>query len=42
VSLAPFLLGRSSLEEKPVFFYRGNLLYAVRIDQYKVIAGRGN
>ena len=40
--MAPFLLGRSSLEEKPVFFYRGNLLYAVRMGHYKVIATRGN
>ena len=25
-----------SVEERPVFFYRGNLLYAVRMNQYKV------
>ena len=36
VSIAPFLLGEEELEDKPVFLYRGNLLYAVRQGQYKV------
>ena len=25
-----------SVEDRPVFFYRGNLLYAARMNQYKV------
>ena len=30
------LLGKRHDEDHPVFFYRGNLLYAVRWNQYKV------
>jgi len=37
VSIAPLLMEdkKVEVEERPVFFYRGNLLYAVRLDSYK-------
>ena len=42
VSIAPLLMEdkKVEVEERPVFFYRGNLLYAVRMDSYKVLQQR--
>ena len=42
MSIAPLLLEdkKVEVEERPVFFYRGNLLYAVRLDSYKVLQQR--
>ena len=42
MSIAPILLEDKEVEveERPVFFYRGNLLYAVRMDSYKVLQQR--
>ena len=42
MSIAPLLLEdkKVEVEERPVFFYRGNLLYAVRMDSYKVLQQR--
>ena len=35
-SMATILLGKVNSEGHPVYFYRGNILYAVRWEQYKV------
>ena len=35
-SMAAILLGKVNSEGHPVYFYRGNILYAVRWEQYKV------
>ena len=42
MSIAPLLLEdkKVEVEERPVFFYRGNLLYALRLDSYKVLQQR--
>jgi len=35
-SLKSVLLGQGEDEDRPVFYYRGNLLYALRLGQYKM------
>ena len=39
VNIAPLILmdgNAGSVEDRPVYFYRGNLLYAIRMNSYKV------
>ena len=39
VNIAPLILldgDAGSVENRPVFFYRGDLLYAIRMNSYKV------